>query len=172
MFIEYCNSVYDEQISDWDKNCFRSPRQTIEADHLNYFPEWKIIVKDLSKLYGNIDTYYLSLMQTGEKSINTIHAGLHNDSADVVHINCFGQVEWTLVDPNDVDQKENKVVLEPGDMLYMRGMTLHQTIPLTKRGSLIFMTLPLNTDYNFSTDNQKEMLLEGIKSDLSNKRYI
>jgi hypothetical protein len=54
----------------------------------------------------------------------------------------------------------------------MRGMTLHQTIPLTKRGSLIFMTLPLNTDYNFSTDNQKEMLLEGIKSDLSNKRYI
>ena len=172
MFMEYCNSLYDENITDWNRNCFRSPRQTIDFNTLTHFPEWKLIVKDLSRLYGNIDTYYLSLMQTGDKSINTVHAGLHNDNADVIHINCFGRVEWTLVDPNDLNQKEHKVILEPGDMLYMRGMTLHQTLPLSRRGSLIFMTLPLNTDYDFNFETQKENLLKGIQSDLSKERYV
>jgi len=172
MFMEYCNSLYDEDITDWNRNCFRSPRQTIDFNTLTHFPEWKSIVKDLSRLYGNIDTYYLSLMQTGDKSINTVHAGLHNDHADVIHINCFGRVEWTLVDPNDHTQKEHKVILEPGDMLYMRGMTLHQTLPLSRRGSLIFMTLPINTDYNFNFETQKENLLKRIQSDLSKGRYV
>ena len=172
MFMEYCNSLYNENITDWNRNCFRSPRQTIDFNTLTHFPEWKLIVKNLSRLYGNIDTYYLSLMQTGDKSINTVHAGLHNDNADVIHINCFGRVEWTLVDPNDLTQKEHKVILEPGDMLYMRGMTLHQTLPLSRRGSLIFMTLPLNTDYDFNFETQKENLLKGIQSDLSKERYV
>jgi hypothetical protein len=174
MFLDYCNSIYlDEKITDWDRSCWRSPRQTIDFNTLTHFPEWKSIVKDLSRLYGNIDTYYLSLMQTGDKSINTVHAGLHNDSADVIHINCFGRVEWTLVDPNDIDLTEHKVILEPGDLLYMRGMTLHETFPLTRRGSLIFMTLPLQI-YDGLPDvaEQKEKLLKGIQSDLSKERYV
>lgn len=172
IFMEYCNFQYNENITDWNKNCFRSPRETIDSNTLTHFPEWKSIVKDLSRLYGNIDTYYLSLMQTGDKSINTVHAGLHNDTADVIHINCFGRVEWTLVDPNDLTQKEHKVILEPGDMLYMRGMTLHETLPLSRRGSLIFMTLPLNTDYGFISENQKEKILKALQSDLSEGRYV
>ena len=174
MFLDYCNSIFlDEKITDWNRNCFRSQRPSIEESGLKYFPGWVDVVKDLSRLYGNNNSYYLSLMQTGDKSINTTHALLHNDEADVIHINCFGNVEWTLVDPKDINQTEHKVILEPGDLLYMRGMTLHETFPLTRRGSLIFMTLPYaDAPKNLDTSTQKENLLKRIQSDLSKERYV
>jgi hypothetical protein len=174
MFLDYCNYIYiDEKITDWNRSCWRSPRLSIEDSDLKYFPGWDKVVKDLSRLYGNINNYYISLMQTGDKSINTTHALLHNDEADVIHINCFGRVEWTLVDPNDINQTEHKVILEPGDLLYMRGMTLHETFPLSRRGSLIFMTLPL-VIYNGLLDavEKKEKLIESIKKDLSEGKHV
>ena len=174
MFLDYCNSIFlDEKITDWNRNCWRSPRPSIEESGLKYFPGWDKVVKDLSRLYGNSNSYYISLMQTGDKSINTTHASLHNDTADVIHINCFGNVEWTLVDPNDINQTEHKVILEPGDLLYMRGMTLHETLPLSRRGSLIFMTLPYEeAPKNLDISTQKEKLVKSIKKDLLEGKYV
>ncbi len=78
-------------------------------------------------------------MQTNDFSINKVHASLHPDQADIVHLCCYGKVEWLLIDPED--RKEYRVVLEPGDFLYIRGFVLHETIPLSNRGSLIFTNL-------------------------------
>jgi len=92
-------------------------------------------------------------MQTKEFSIEKVHASLHPDQSDVVHLCCYGRVEWTLVDSEK--KKEYKVILEPGDVLYMRGFTLHETKPLSVRGSLIFMNLSYEEFPDYLTDSFK-----------------
>lgn len=132
---------YNEHIkNDYYSQSYRS-RAVIEEEDLKFFPMWYQIQKALIKIYGNPTKPYNSIMQTGEAVIGKVHASLHRDRSDVVHLCCYGTVEWLLV---DVEKKEeHRITMEPGDVLYMRGYTLHETVPLSVRGSLVFMNLPL-----------------------------
>jgi hypothetical protein len=132
---------YNEHIkNDYYSGTYRS-RAVIKDEDLNFFPMWYQIQKALIKIYGNPTQPYNSIMQTGEHAIGKVHASLHRDRSDVVHLCCYGTVEWLLV---DVEKKEeHRITMEPGDVLYMRGYTLHETVPRSHRGSLVFMNLPL-----------------------------
>jgi len=146
-------------------------RIPIPHKDLHNFPEWEDIRKNLSRIYGNIETDYNSIMQTSEEAVGSIHASMHHDLSDVIHLNCYGRVEWLLVDPYEFRNNKNRseietrVILEPGDLLYMRAQTLHETIPLTERGSLIFMNLPYNDDEEIplNRDKQREEFIEYIE---------
>ena len=172
-FLEYSNYHHREKkqkIKNFDDSCKRNTREDISNEDLTYFPGWSEIVNDLAKLYGNTDTYYLSLMQTGESFVNKVHATLHNDQSDVVHINCFGTVNWLLMDPFDKNKTEHRITLEPGDLLYMRGWTLHETTPLTERGSLIFMNLPyVQIPKDLDKENQRRDVLRDLEKNLEDK---
>ena len=175
-FLKYCNYYHRDRgkpLDDFQDSCNRNTREDIKDDDLVYFPGWSKVVKDLAKLYGNTDTYYLSLMQTGEIASDRIHATLHNDQSDVVHINCFGTVNWLLIDPFDESKTEHRITLEPGDLLYMRGWTLHETTPLTERGSLIFMNLPyVQIPKGLDRENQRQDVLKALNKDLEEKRFV
>ena len=174
-FLRYCNYYYRAEggSKTFEESCDRNTRVDISSDDLTYFPGWSTVVKDLSKLYGNTDTYYLSLMQTNESIVNNVHATLHNDQSDVVHINCFGRVNWLLIDPFGENKTEHRITLEPGDLLYMRGWTLHETTPLSARGSLIFMNLPyVQIPKNLNTETQRQDVLEAFEKDLKEKRFV
>lgn len=140
-------------------------RVAIKSEDLHFFPEWEGIQRHLTKMYGNAVDVYNSLMQTNELSVNKIHASLHADQSDVVHLCCYGRVDWILIDPED--KKEYNITLEPGDVMYMRGFVLHETIPLSPRGSLIFMNLPYSKfpepDLSVLTDEEKEAVLKEQK---------
>jgi hypothetical protein len=170
-FLNYSNYYHKEILETFDKSCRRNTREDISNDDLRYFPDWSMTVKELSKLYGNTDTYYLSLMQTGDVHNKSVHAVLHNDQSDVVHINCFGKVEWLLIDPYDESKTEHRVILESGDVLYMRGWTLHETTPLTPRGSLIFMNLPyVPIPKDLNKETQREKVISDLDKDILEKR--
>ena len=132
----------------------KETRVNIPHKDLRFFPVWQTIREDLVKIYGNIETDYNSLMRTEDKDKEKTWASLHDDVSDVVHLNCYGRVQWLLVDPQEVGPGKSLseigkiVVLEPGDLLYMRGRTLHETIPLSERGSIIFMNLPYDGGVN------------------------
>lgn len=132
---------YNQHIgNDYYSESYRS-RSAIKEEDLKIFPMWYQIQKALARIYGNPGNTYSSIMQTGEHAIGKVHASLHRDRSDVVHLCCYGTVEWLLV---DVELKQEfRITMEPGDVLYMRGYTLHETIPLSDRGSLVFMNLPL-----------------------------
>lgn len=133
---------YDQEIFNTYKKYVNSDkaRVPIENENLKFFPGWEEIQRELIKVYGNPTKVYNSLQQTNEHSINKVHASLHCDQSDVVHLCCYGRVKWLLIDPED--KKEYTIILEPGDFLYFRGFVLHETTPLSNRGSLIFMNLP------------------------------
>jgi hypothetical protein len=175
-FLKYSNYHHRDKgkaLDSFQDSCNRNTREDIKDDDLNYFPGWSTVVKDLAKLYGNTDTYYLSLMQTGETFANRVHATLHNDQSDVVHINCFGKVDWLLMDPFDENKTEHRITLEPGDLLYMRGWTLHETTPLTERGSLIFMNLPyVQIPKDLDKENQRRDVMKDLEKDLEEKRFL
>jgi hypothetical protein len=133
-------------------------RSVIKEKDLGFFPIWDKIQKDLIKIYGNPTKPYNSIMQTGDHVVGKIHASLHQDRSDVIHMCCYGTVEWLLV---DVEKKEeHRITMEPGDVLYMRGYTLHETVPLSVRGSLVFMNLPLEefpeVDLSKLTDEEQK----------------
>ena len=133
-------------------------RSVIKEKDLGFFPIWHKIQEDLIKIYGNPTKPYNSIMQTGDHVVGKIHASLHHDRSDVIHMCCYGTVEWLLV---DVEKKEeHRVTMEPGDVLYMRGYTLHETVPLSVRGSLVFMNLPLEefpeVDLSKLTDEEQK----------------
>jgi len=133
-------------------------RSVIKEKDLGFFPIWDKIQKDLIKIYGNPTKPYNSIMQTGDHVVGKIHASLHHDRSDVIHMCCYGTVEWLLV---DVEKKEeHRITMEPGDVLYMRGYTLHETVPLSVRGSLVFMNLPLEefpeVDLSKLTDEEQK----------------
>jgi hypothetical protein len=147
-------------------------RVVIEEANLKFFPMWDEIQKALTKIYGNPTTPYNSLMQTWENRIGKVHARLHGDTSDVVHLCCYGTVEWLLIDRENKNQ--HRITMEPGDVLYMRGFTLHETVPLTSRGSLIFMNLPLE-DYPepvFKTEEEKKDFFAKQAVELSDYRPI
>lgn len=175
-FLKYSNYYHREKGQDaasFEESCRRNTREDIADDDLNYFPGWSGVVKDLSKLYGNTDTYYLSLMQTGSTFADRVHATLHNDQSDVVHINCFGNVDWLLIDPFDETKTEHRITLEPGDLLYMRGWTLHETTPRSERGSLIFMNLPyVQIPKDLDLKNQRDNVLKNLEKGLEEKKFI
>lgn len=137
-------------------------RIQIEKENLEFFPEWNGIQKALTKIYGNPPNVYNSLMQTNEYSINKVHASLHCDQSDVIHLCCYGSVEWLLIDPED--KEEYRITLEPGDVLYMRGFVLHETTPLSSRGSLIFMNLSYDDfpepDHSDLTDEERKLIFK------------
>lgn len=146
-------------------NNFTSGSQSrieIPHTHLYHFPIWLTIREDLVKIYGNINTDHNSLLKTEDEDVEKIWASLHNDLSDVVHLNCYGKVEWLLIDPQEIKPGKTiseigkKVILEPGDLLYMRGRTLHETKPLSERGSLIFMNLPYEEMHTIPTDQDIE----------------
>ena len=152
----------------------KATRVSIPHKDLRFFPEWHAIREDLVKIYGNIDTDYNSIMHTKDKYKGKIWASLHDDVSDVVHLNCYGRVEWLLVDPQEVGPGKSiseigkRVILEPGDLLYMRGRTLHETIPLSERGSLIFMNLPYDGGVNApkpeDLERQRQNFLEYVET--------
>ena len=144
--------------NDFYSESYKSRSVIKEAD-LKFFPMWDEIQKALIKIYGNPTSPYNSIMQTGEYVVGKIHASLHLDRSDVIHMCCYGTVEWLLIDTEN--KKEHRITMEPGDVLYMRGYTLHETVPLSVRGSLVFMNLPLEefpeVDMNsFETDEEKK----------------
>lgn len=145
-------------------------RVVIQEANLKFFPMWDKIQKALSKIYGNPTNPYNSLMQTWEYAIGKVHARLHGDTSDVVHLCCYGTVEWLLIDREDKNQY--RITMEPGDVLYMRGFTLHETVPLTIRGSLIFMNLPLEEypEPVFKTEEEEKDFLEKQALELSDYR--
>ena len=104
-------------------------------------------------MYGNPVNVYNSIMQTNEYSIGKVHASLHCDQSDVVHLCAYGRVEWLLIDPED--KAEYTIILEPGDFLYFRGFVLHETTPLSNRGSLIFMNLSYEDFPDYITESLK-----------------
>jgi hypothetical protein len=133
-------------------------RSVIKEKDLGFFPIWHKIQEDLIKIYGNPTKPYNSIMQTGDHVVGKIHASLHHDRSDVIHMCCYGTVEWLLV---DVEKKEeHRITMEPGDVLYMRGYTFHETVPLSVRGSLVFMNLPLEefpeVDLSKLTDEEQK----------------
>jgi len=152
----------------------QATRIDIPHKDLRLFPVWQTIREDLVKIYGNIETDYNSLMRTQGGDIGKIWASLHDDVSDVVHLNCYGRVEWLLVNPQEVGPGKSiseigkRVILEPGDLLYMRGRTLHETIPLSERGSLIFMNLPYDGGVNApkpeDLERQRQNFLEYVET--------
>jgi len=137
-----------------ENNMAEKSRIDISHKDLYLFPILKDIRENLAKIYGNISTDYNSLMITREYDVNKTWASLHDDISDVVHLNCYGTVEWLLANPEEfgsgksIETIGQKVILEPGDVLYMRGRTLHETKPLSERGSYIFMNLPYDGGQN------------------------
>jgi hypothetical protein len=128
-------------------------RVGISEENLGFFEEWNGIQRALIKIYGNPTKAYNSLMQTNHYSVGKVHASLHCDQSDVVHLACYGSVEWLLIDPED--KQEYRIVLEAGDVLYMRGFVLHETTPLSDRGSLIFMNLSYEDFPDYITGSLK-----------------
>ena len=152
-------------------------RVEIPYENMYYFPVWKSIREELVRIYGNINTDYNSLHQTGRDAIGRIWASLHDDVADVIHLNCYGRVEWLLADPQEfgpgktIETIGQKVTLGPGDLLYMRGRTLHETRPLSERGSLIFMNMPYSggigapdPDDILNLERQRKNFLEYVET--------
>lgn len=171
-FLKYYNDKNNDNVKNFDDLFSLETRPDLLEEDYHYFEGWDKVVRNLSKLYGNTDQYYTSIMQTGLWRIGQIHAQLHNDVSDVVHLNCFGRVQWLLIDPFDTEKTEHIVILEPGDLLYMRGWTLHETTPLSSRASLIFMNLPyypLPEDLSF-LENQKENNLKRRDARLENEK--
>ena len=151
--------AYNEFVKNGEFGNSRS-RIALKEENFRFFPGWDQIQRALVKIYGNPTDTYSSIMRTSDFSVGKVHASLHLDTSDVVHLCCYGRVEWLLVDPND--KKEYTVVLEPGDMLYMRGYTLHETVPLSDRGSLIFM----NLSYEEFPDYLTEKFLDKSKEEV------
>jgi hypothetical protein len=154
-------------------------RVAIKQEDLSFFPGWNEIQKELTKIYGNPTNVYNSLMQTNEYSINKVHASLHCDPSDVIHLCCYGSVDWLLIDPED--KAEYRITLEPGDFLYMRGYVLHETTPLSNRGSLIFMNLsyeefPDQITGSFKNEKEREAFYKKQREDflltLNKSSYI
>ena len=173
-FLKYSNYLHkNKPVDNFLDSCLRNTRDPIADKDLSYFPDWSQTVLALRKLYGNVDTHYLSLMQTSKPYSIQVHATLHNDQSDVVHTNCFGRVEWLLIDPFDENKTEHRVILEPRDTLYMRGWTLHETTPLTERGSLIFMNLPyVEIPKDLNKETQKNDVLKSRNKNLEQKTFI
>jgi hypothetical protein len=153
---------------EYDKFNKNMTRTGIDKDNLGFFPEWEEIQRALTKIYGNPTNVYNSIMQTSDHTVNKVHASLHHDRSDVVHLACYGQVEWLLIDPED--KKEYKITLGNGDILYMRGLVLHETVPLSPRGSIIFMNLSYEEFPDYLTPMLKDKTKEEIEEFQKNQR--
>jgi hypothetical protein len=143
-------------------------RLEISKEDLKIFGEWAEIERSLANLYGNISNQYNTIIKTEKNEVDKVFAVLHNDTSDVVHFNCYGEVEWLLIDPDDFNKTEHKIIMQPGDVMYMKGWTLHETTPYSERGSLIFMNLPyeeIPEGLNFETQREDmlKQLDEGLK---------
>ena len=84
--------------------------------------------------YPDSDNYQFYLMQCGsfrnfQKDTGT---NSHTDLVDTLHWQCRGATEWTL------GSKSDKILLEPGDLLWFAGNTVHGTENLTEKFALIF----------------------------------
>ena len=148
------NGYPEERFNNYKKHVGdQQSRVAVKEENLGFFPGWEQIQRALTKMYGNPVNVYNSIMQTNEYSIGKVHASLHCDQSDVVHLCAYGSVEWLLIDPED--KQEYKVTLEPGDFLYFRGFVLHETTPLSNRGSLIFMNLSYEDFPDYITGSLK-----------------
>ena len=105
-------------------------------EHFYYFNNWTGLLKDLSTVYPDTHLSYTSLIWTDEKDISVGGTELHNDPSDVIHINCYGSVEWNILDKC---QNMHTFVLNDGDALYLKQGTMHSTRVISPRGSLIYM---------------------------------
>jgi hypothetical protein len=83
------------------------------------------------EVYGEPNTFY-----TFEGAANT-GSDTHTDSADVIHWQCYGKSEWTLY--NGIENSE-KIILEPGDVIWFKQGQRHSTFNLEPKMSLIFMS--------------------------------
>jgi len=115
------------------ENNIHGDKPDIEKKYFSYFKNWRELIEDLSAIYP--DTGSSSLIWTEEKDLSIGGIDIHNDPTDVIHVNCYGRVEWKIIDSC---QNEHIVILSPGDILYLKQGVLHQTKPITARGSLIY----------------------------------
>ena len=84
--------------------------------------------------YPNSNNYQFYMMQCGsfrnfKKDTGT---NLHTDLVDTLHWQCRGVTEWTL------GSNREKMILEPGDLLWFEANTAHGTENLTEKFALIF----------------------------------
>lgn len=111
-----------------------SKRDEIREEDIGKFPRLNDYCGRLGNFYGQ-PNFYLTYMVT--EITNGIHADMHNDTCDGISWNCVGSTEWTFIDP---DTEERITVLtEPGDAVFTRARTYHETKPLGPRASLIWM---------------------------------
>jgi hypothetical protein len=141
-------------------------RMTLSMHDYKYFSTWGTTVSELIKFYGNNPDAMCTLIHNlGEDVISGVAASLHDDRPDVIHYNCFGYVKWKLKASDQETREEYKdkvfeITLEPNQVIYIKGMTLHETTPLTKRGSLIFRSF---TDIFYKNETEDMVNYENSK---------
>jgi mannose-6-phosphate isomerase-like protein (cupin superfamily) len=84
--------------------------------------------------YPPTDKYQFYLMQSSSFRNARPDTGTmaHTDLVDTLHWQCRGVTEWIL------GSKSERVLLEPGDLLWFDGNTAHATENLTEKFGLIF----------------------------------
>lgn len=70
------------------------------------------------------------------RNLDPINSGnpVHIDPYDILHWQCRGATEWSI------GENMEKIILEPGDLLWLKAETKHKTENITEKYSLIFMS--------------------------------
>lgn len=103
-----------------------------------HFPQLQTMSDTLQEfgedIEGGISVISLT---TAERS-----TGKHCDNKDVVFWQCIGKTEWTVW----YKEEEFVYILEPGDVIYIPRLTMHQVVSIEPRAS-ISMALQKAGDY-------------------------
>jgi ribosomal protein L16 Arg81 hydroxylase len=129
----YFKKNYNKNILSWDILLNNFNESIIKGNFIKHnpvgffvshdahnIPELKKILKDLNCKIAHL---YFNITTTSKTF------GKHKDSMDVWFWNCQGKIKWIIED-------KKEIVLNPGDLIYVKKHVYHEVIPLTPRAGI------------------------------------
>ena len=129
-----------------------SDRDTrIDVLTLNYPESFNDFEEEASKAYPESSYNFYIYRSNNYRNRNAEEAGtgLHLDINDILHWQCRGSTMWKFGEVLEDPSKEHgrngsftgetdNIFLEPGDLIWLRGETWHETENITEKRSLVF----------------------------------
>ena len=111
-------------------------RDELILDDYNKFKNIENFLDEFLELDQFKDNFYLTTIYSSPIWIDKPWSEYHNDNSINISWQCHGSVEWKI---GDESGPKETIVVEAGDVLYLKDFIYHSTSVLSERAGIILM---------------------------------